>query len=131
MDPLQIINFIFGNLGILCVVIAIISMPINLILVRRQFDPLFGEIGGVKGEVGIPIWSPCVRSTTYAWCIAFKNQSKNKPYLYKLYQGYDFRANTTVTMRLISRVYIYSMLCALMFSLIGYIANQMISAPLN
>ncbi len=110
--------------GSICFILLLLSLPLTVTVVRRQYDPLFGKVGGVKGEVGVPLWSFFYRSLTYAGCVTFKSITKRKPYLYKLYDGYNFRGKATWSVKIISFVTIYSTLGALFFgvllSVIGY-----------
>ncbi len=98
-------------------------------MVRRHYDPIFGKVGGAKGEVGVPLWSFFYRSLTYAGCVAFKYITQRKPYLRKLYNGYDFRGNATLPVKIISFVIVYGGFGALLFGAIFCIINYMLGDP--
>ncbi len=125
MNIAETLCSILLNLGAICLIVTIIFTPLLLIVVRRHYDPLFGKIGGTKGEVGIPLWSPYMRSLGYAFYIVFKHQTVRKPYAYKLYNGYDFRGNATWLAKFVSFSMIYGAIGAFFFCIlstaIGYI----------
>ena len=83
-------------------------------------------MGGYKGEVGVPLWSPMLRGVNYAGCIAFKNLSKKKRYLYQLYQGYDFRAAASKIQVFLSCLYIYSTLLAAFFVALQWLTRSLL-----
>ncbi len=129
VNILNSISSMLLNLLGVCIILLLIFAPLLLTVVRRHYDPFFGKVGGVKGEVGIPLWSPYIRSLGYAFYLVFKHQSVRKPYAYKLYKGYDFRGNATWSVKIISFVVVYVGFSALFFSIVFCIISFLFGYP--
>ncbi len=84
--------------------IAVILMPYIFFSVRRRFDPLFGNVSGSMNEM----FHPMQRAMGYAFCLAAPWWAVRHKYTFKLYKGYDFRANSTKLQITLAWIFSYS-----------------------
>ncbi len=91
--------------------ITAILMPYIFFSVRRRFDPLFGNVSGSKGEM----FHPMQRAMGYSLCLAAPWWAIRNKYMVKLYQGYDFRADSTKFQITLAWIFSYSTFLSFVF----------------
>jgi len=103
---------------------AFLTSIVLMITVGKKIDKLFKDRKPLW-DLEIPFYSMGARTTLYAACCASTYYNK-LPYQQWLYDGYNFKENSTLFDRIISTVYIIFCLVFVIFGFIFYIFHWVI-----
>ncbi len=119
------------NIAALLFIIFLLLTPYIFFSVRWRFDPLFRNVGGWKGETHDPL----KRAIGYAICLAVPWWAIRNKYIFELYEGYNFRANSTKLQITLSWLFIYCgvfcVVCQLSVMAIRYFLDLPISGMID
>ncbi len=113
------------GLFLFCIVASL--TPYIFFSVRRRFDPLFGQVSGSRNEM----FHPFKRVMGYCFCLAAPWWAIRNKYIFKLYKGYDFRANSTKLQITLAWIFYYSSLFCGVFLFISAAIRYFLDLPIS
>ncbi len=127
MDSLIVLANWLQNVAIYLFAVMVILMPYIFFSVRRRFDPLFRNVSGSKNER----FHPLKRAVGYSFCLAAPWWVVRHKYMFKLYKGYDFRADSTKFQITLAWLFFYSGALGSFFQFIVIVIRYCLGLPIS